>query len=83
MSMNNKSTTFVRKEFDFTIPIEVETAISNLENAVVTNSTLLDCYIEEFRAIVHGNTGGDDELTEEQGEELIDYYYRRRYLRND
>lgn len=83
MPEKNKSVTFVRKEFDFSIPEEVETAISNLENAVLTNSTLLDCYIEEFRAVVHCNTGGDDELTEEQGEELIDYYYRRRYSGND
>lgn len=74
---------FVRKEFDFHIPDEVETAITNLEEAVLTESTLLDCYIEEFRAIVHWNTGGDDGLTEEQGEELIDYYYRRRYISYD
>lgn len=74
------SKTFIRKEFDFSVPEEVEKAITNLENAVLTESTLLDCYIEEFRAVVHWNTGGDDGLTEEQGEELIDYYYRRRYI---
>lgn len=76
--MDNKR--FIRKNFDFPIPDEVETAITNLENAVLTNSTLFDCYLEEFRAIVHWNTGGDEGITEEQGEELIDYYYRRRYL---
>lgn len=70
---------FIRKEFDFDLPDEVKTAIDNLENAVKTNH-LLDCYIEEFRAIVHWNTGGDNGLTEEQGEELINYYYRRHYL---
>lgn len=74
---------FIRKKFDFKIPDEVETAINNLENAVLTNSTLLDCYIEEFRAYVHWNTGGDGGLTEEQGEELIDYYYRGKYLPDD
>ncbi len=73
------SKTFIRKKFDFPVPDEVETAITNLENAVLTNSTLFDCYLEEFRAVVHWNTGGDKGLTEEQGEELIDYYYRRRY----
>ncbi len=71
---------FIRKKFDFSVPDEVETAITNLENAVLTNSTLFDCYLEEFRAVVHWNTGGDEGLTEEQGEEPIDYYYRRRYL---
>ncbi len=72
---------FIRKRFSFYIPSEVEKAITNLENAVLTDSTLLDCYLEEFRAIVHWNTGGEDGLTEEQGEELIDYYYRRKYQR--
>lgn len=74
---------FVRKAFDFHIPDEVETAIANLEEAVLTESTLLDCYIEELRAIVHWNTGGEGGLTEEEGEELIDYYYRRRYASYD
>lgn len=74
---------FIRKEFDFRIPAEVEEAIANLENAVLTNSLLLDCYIEEFRAVVHGNTDMPDGITEDQGEELIDYYYRRRYLGYD
>lgn len=71
--------TFKRKNFDFPIPDEVENCITNLENAVLTNSTLLDCYLEELRAFVHFNTDGEDGLTEEQGEEIIDYYYRRRY----
>lgn len=75
--------TFIEKKFDFPIPEEVQTAIRNLKEAVLSNSTLLDCYIEEFRAVVHWNTGGDDQLTEEQGEELIDYYYRRRYSYHD
>lgn len=71
--------TFMRKNFDFHIPDEVENCITNLENAVLTNSTLLDCYLEELRAFVHFNTDGEEGMTEEQGEEIIDYYYRRRY----
>ena len=47
---------FKRKQFDFKIPQEVEETIDNLENAVLTDSTLLDCYLEEFRAFVHFNT---------------------------
>ena len=74
---------FNRKRFDFPIPREVETAIDNLENAVLTSSTLLDCYLEELRAFVHFNTDGEEGMTEEQGEEIIDYYYRRKYARND
>lgn len=75
--------TFIRKKFDFPIPDEVENCINNLENAVLTNSTLIDCYLEELRAFVHFNTDGEDGVTEEQGEEIIDYYYRRRYATND
>ncbi len=75
----SEKNTFIEKQFDFPIPGEVTSAINNLREAVLSNSTLLDCYIEEFRAIVHWNTGGEEGLTEEQGEELIDYYYRRRY----
>lgn len=78
----NKNT-FIKKQFDFPIPTEIETSIDNLEKAVLTNSTLLDCYLEEFRAVVHWNTDGEDGITEEQGEELIDYYYRRRYKNKD
>lgn len=70
---------FVRKDFDFNLPSEVMAAIDHLEEAVITNSTLLDCYLEEFRAVVHWCTGGDEGITEEQGEELLDYYYRRGY----
>lgn len=74
---------FIRKHFDFSVPKEIETEINNLEKAVLEKSSLLDCYLEEFRAIVHWNTDSEDGITEEQGEELIDYYYRRRYAIND
>lgn len=80
---NETKRVFIRKNFDFRIPDEVAEEIDNLENAVLTDSTLFDCYLEEFRAIVHWNTDGEDGITEEQGEELIDYYYRRRYTGND
>lgn len=70
---------FVEKRFDFSFPQEIHTAIENLKNAYLDNSSLLDCYIEELRAFVHFNTDGEDGVTEEQWEEIIDYYYRRRY----
>ncbi len=75
-----RKNTFIEKRFDFPVPEEVTSAKNNLREAVLLNSALLDCYLEEFRAIVHWNTGGEEGLTEEQGEELIDYY-RRRYTR--
>lgn len=75
--------TFVEKQFDFPIPQDITTAIENLKEAVLDNSALLDCYLEEFRAVVHWNTDEEDGITEEQGEELIDYYYRRRYAYYD
>lgn len=78
-----QNNTFVEKQFDFPIPEEIQNAIENLKRAVLDNSTLLDCYLEEFRAVVHWNTDGENGITEEQGEELIDYYYRRRYTNND
>lgn len=81
--MDPKNNIFIEKQFDFSIPKEIETAIDNLKKAVLSNSTLLDCYLEEFRAVVHWNTDGEDGITEENGEELIDYYYRRRYMGND
>lgn len=34
--------TFIEKKFDFSIPEEVQTAIRNLKEAVLSNSTLLD-----------------------------------------
>jgi len=72
---------FNRADFDFEIPEEVETAIDNLEAAVLSDSSLLDCYLEEFRAIVHWNEGDmKGYLSEDEGEELIDYYYRRNYV---
>lgn len=83
LGMVVKNNTFIEKQFDFPIPQEIKTAVENLKKAVFENSTLLDCYLEEFRATVHFNTDGENGITEEQGEELIDYYYRRRYAGND
>lgn len=71
--------TFIRAEFDFPIPKLVQQSIDDLEDAVLNDSLSVDCYLQEFRANVHGCTDGEEGMTEEQGEELIDYYYRRKY----
>lgn len=49
---------FKRKQFDFPIPKLVQQSIDDLENAVITNSLSLDCYLQEFRANVHCCTDG-------------------------
>lgn len=69
---------FRRKEFSFHIPKEVEQCITNLENAVITEDSLLDCYLEELRAFCHFHTDGEDGMTEEEADEVIDYYYNTR-----
>lgn len=73
---------FKEKKFDFLIPKEVQTAIDNLRNAEMTNF-LVDCYLDELRAYVHWNVDGDEGMTEEQGDEIINYYCTRSYLCND
>lgn len=71
---------FNRKKFDFHIPDEVNRAIDAIEKAE-EHSTLLDCYLEEFRAIVHGWQDVPGGFSEEDGEEVLHYYYGRHYNR--
>ncbi len=72
---------FIRKKFDFTVPQEVENAISELEKAVLTDSAHEDIYLDEFKLSVRSATGGDSGLTDEQADEVLRYYYTRQYLR--
>lgn len=67
---------FIRKKFDFDIPDVIENAIRELEDDVI-NDRYFDISIELLRCAVHECQ--DMEITEEQGEEIIDYYYRRRW----
>lgn len=78
MAENKK--VFIRKKFDFPVPKEVENAITELENAVLTNSTMLDIYLDEFKSCVRFNTGGESGMTDEQADEVMHYYYRKQYL---
>lgn len=70
---------FNRKKFDFFIPDEVNRAIDAIERAEREHSTLLDCYLEEFRAIVHDWQDVPGGFSEEDGEEVLHYYYGRHY----
>ena len=70
---------FNRKKFDFHIPDEVNRAIDAIEKAEQEHSTLLDCYLEEFRAIVHDWQDVPGGFSEEDGEEVLHYYYGRHY----
>lgn len=72
---------FIRKKFDFTVPQEVENAIDELEKAVLTDSSYLDIYLDEFKLSVRFATGGEDGMTEEQADKVLHYYYTRQYLK--
>lgn len=75
------STVFIRKEFNFPVPEEVEDAINELEKAVLEHSSMLDIYLDEFKLCVRSNTGGENGMTDEQADEVLHYYYNRRYLK--
>lgn len=75
------STVFIRKEFNFPVPEEVEDAINELEKAVLEHSSMLDIYLDMFKQVVRFNTGGEDGMTDEQADEVLHYYYNRRYLK--
>ena len=72
---------FIRKKFDFTVPQEVENAITEFENAVLTDSAHVDIYLDEFKLSVRSATGGDGGMTDEQADEVLHYYYTRQYLK--
>lgn len=70
---------FNRKIFPFHIPDEVNAAIDAIEQAEKTHDSLLDCYLEEFRTTVHQYQDVPGGFSEEDGEEVLHYYYGRHY----
>lgn len=74
-------TVFIKKEFNFPIPEEVDNAINELKKAVLEDSISLDIYLDEFKLCVRSNTGGENGMTDEQADEVLHYYYNRRYLK--
>ena len=65
------------QDWDFPIPPMLQHDIEGLMHAVEEGSSVIDCWQDEVRGSAHGCTDGG--ITEEQAEEIIDYYCRRRW----
>lgn len=65
-------------DFDFKMPRIIADWIDELEIAINKKALHIDCIQDEIRACAHGCTDG--EINEEQAEEIITYYCRRRWL---
>lgn len=70
---------FKQLNTSFPIPEKLQEDIDALEDGVRNEVSYVDCLQEELRSMAHGVTG-EDWLTEEQADEIIDYYYRRRWF---
>lgn len=70
---------FVELETSYPIPPMLQRDIDGLRHAVENNELCVDCWQDEIRSSAHGCTGGENGLTEEQAEEIITYYCRRRW----
>lgn len=70
---------FVELKTSYKIPPLLQHDIDGLREAVENDRLCVDCWQDEIRGSAHGVTGGVDGLTEEQAEEIIDYYCRRRW----
>lgn len=68
---------FTRLETSYEIPHMLQRDIDALEEGVNNNVSYIDCLQDEIRGSAHGCT--DAGITEEQAEEIIDYYCRRRW----
>lgn len=54
--------------------------IDALEEGVKNEVSYVDCLQDEVRGSAHGVTGGENGITEDKAEEIIDYYCRRRWF---
>lgn len=63
-----------KKEFDFGIPELLEHSIDELVAACNTNDSLADCYMDNLYNNINNCLHLD--LTDEQAEEIRDYYIR-------
>lgn len=71
---------FKQLKTSYHIPKKLQDDIDALEEGVRNEVSYVDCLQEELRSMAHGVTDAEDGLTEEQAEEIIDYYYRRRWF---
>ena len=67
-----------KPNFDFVLPDGIVKMVSELEQAVKEKKLYVDCIQDEIRSLAHGYT--DAGLTEEQAEEVIDFYCRKRFV---
>lgn len=74
MSDINNKKIIIKKNFDFEIPAFLDNSINELINAYNSGSTLVDCYISELYNDINNCMHGD--LTDEQLDEIRDYYIR-------
>ncbi len=63
-----------KKEFSFPISAYLNDSIDALINACNTNDTCADCYMDELYNDINNSLHVD--LTDDQAEELRDYYLR-------
>jgi len=70
---------FTELKTNYKIPSLLQHDIDGLREAVENDRLCVDCWQDEIRGSAHGVTGGENGLTEEQAEEIIDYYCRRRW----
>lgn len=70
---------FKQLKTDYKIPEMLQRDIDALEEGVINDVLYIDCLQDEVRSSAHGCTGGENGLTEEQAEEIITYYCRRRW----
>lgn len=68
---------FKQLETDYPIPELLQRDIDALQEGVENDVLYVDCLQDEVRSSAHGCT--DAGLTEEQAEEIIEYYCRRRW----
>lgn len=64
----------------YKIPEMLQRDIDALEECVKNEVSYVDCLQDEVRGSAHGVTGGENCITEDQAEEIIDYYCRRRWF---
>jgi len=71
---------FKQLKTSYKIPELLQRDIDALEEGIKNKVSYIDCLQDEIRGSAHGVTGDPPEwLTEEQAEEIIDYYCRRRW----
>lgn len=75
---NKRMSEFVQLKTPYPIPELLQKDIDALQKGVEDHVSYIDCLQDEVRASAHGVTG-EGGLTEEQAENIITYYCRRRW----